>query len=171
MEKRISFFEFQSVKSVAKAIEPYAQKKERLIPQIEKLTEELQKKQETLDAAKAELEKVTSAINAYEAGIVNIIGFHATDLVKKVIEATEKDGKTIKTTKYVPTDIVSYDDVTKQYVITVPEGNTKSLTENSPAANINPEVLKEVEQTPFNEYGINGDLPFAQPEEKEQEIF
>jgi len=47
------------------------------------------------------------------------------DLVKKVIEPTgktdPKTGKPIKVTKYLPTDIVSYDEATKEYVITVPE--------------------------------------------------
>lgn len=117
MEKRISYFEFQSVRSVAKAIEPYAQKKERLIPQLKRLEEELEKKQQALNTTKAELDKAVAAINAYEAGIVNVIGFHANDLVKKIVETTEKDGKIIKTTKYVPTSIVSYDEATKQYVI------------------------------------------------------
>ena len=53
------------------------------------------------------------------------IGFHVTDLVKKVIEPTgktdAKTGKPIKVTKYLPTEIVSYDEATKEYVITVPE--------------------------------------------------
>ena len=57
-------------------------------------------------------------IAAIEAGIVSIIGFHVTDLVKKVIEPNDKG---IKETKYLPTDIVSYDTTTKEFVVIVPD--------------------------------------------------
>ena len=121
MKKEISFFEFQSVKSVAKAIEPYLQKKERLIPQIQRMQEDLEKRQKALEEANEEYTKAIAAINAYEQGVVNIIGFHANDLVTKVTETSEKDGKIVKSTKWVPSEIVSYDEVAKKYIITVPD--------------------------------------------------
>ncbi len=110
MEKRISYQQFQSVKSVAKAIDPIVRKKEALEKKLLEMREEYM--------------GYKTQIDALEAGIVNIIGFHVTDLVKKVIEPTGKEdpktGKPLKMTKYVPTDVVTYDESAKQYVITVP---------------------------------------------------
>ena len=107
MEKRISFFEFQSVKNVAKAVEPLRTKQNVIMGQIEKLADEYKKCQADIDA--------------YQAGIVNIIGFSVDTLVKKVVETKEKDGKETKYTKYVPTEYVTYDAVAKQYIINVPD--------------------------------------------------
>ena len=134
MEKRIPFVQFQSIKSVAKAIDPYMRQKARLEAQIDglddefkvKAEEELKKLKERLKtqlAAKkekleAEIKGTDDQIAAIEAGIVSIIGFHVTDLVKKVIEPNDKG---IKETKYLPTDIVSYDTTTKEFVVTVPD--------------------------------------------------
>ena len=109
MEKRISYFEFQSVKSVAKAIDPKLREAEKLEAQIKELAEKYK--------------GVQAEISLYEAGVVKNIGFHVTELVKKVMEPTGKEinGKPVKVTKYLPTDIVTYDDNTKEYVITVPD--------------------------------------------------
>ena len=134
MEKRIPFVQFQSVKSVAKAIDPFLRQKSRLEAQIDglddefkvKAEEELKKLKERLKtqlAAKKEklesdIAETDNQIAAIEAGIVSIIGFHVTDLVKKVIEPNDKG---IKETKYLPTDIVSYDTTTKEFVVIVPD--------------------------------------------------
>ena len=108
MEKRISYFEFQSVKSVAKAIDPKVKEAKKLETQIKELAEKYK--------------GVLAEIDLYEAGVVKNIGLHVTDLVKKVMEPTGKEinGKPVKVTKYLPTDIVTYDDSTKEYVITIP---------------------------------------------------
>lgn len=111
MEKRISFNQFQSVKLVAKSCNPVILKRERIKKQIEEL--------------QAELQSCNTQIDALEAGIKSIIGFRAEDLVKKVIESnTDKNGNTVKVTKYVPTDMVTYDKEAKQYVITYDEQPT-----------------------------------------------
>lgn len=116
MEKRISYQQFQSVKSVAKAIDPIVRKKETLERNLLKLKEEYM-------GCKAQ-------IDALEAGIVNIIGFHVTDLVKKVIEpGVDGKGNAIKTTKYLPTSIVSYDEQKKQYVIHIPDAEGTNVAE------------------------------------------
>ena len=110
MEKRISYSQFQQVKAAAKMINPNICKIESLKKKIEPLAEEI----ESLQTLNASLEE----------GIVKIIGFHVYDLVKKVIEptgTTDKAGKPIKVTKYLPTDIVSYDEQKKEYVITIPD--------------------------------------------------
>ena len=110
MEKRISYSQFQQVKSAAKMIDPNMRKIESLKKKIMPLVEEMKYWQAQNDSL--------------EEGIVKFIGFHVSDLVKKVIEptgTTDKNGKAIMTTKYLPTDIVSYDEQKKQYVICVPD--------------------------------------------------
>lgn len=109
MEKRISYSQFQQVKSAAKMIDPLQRKMQPLRKKIEGLVTELKSYQTQVDAL--------------EAGIVQILGFHVSDLVKKVIEPTGKtdaNGKPTTVTKYLPTDIVSYDEQKKEYVITIP---------------------------------------------------
>ena len=119
MEKRISYSQFQQVKAVAKACDKPLQKMEPLKKKIEALANEYKYWQTLSDAL--------------EAGIVQILGFHVADLVKKVIEPTgatdPKTGKPIKTTKYIPTDIVTYDAVSKEYVITIPDPEAEVETE------------------------------------------
>ena len=111
MEKRISYSQFQQVKSAAKMIDPLQRK---MVPLKAKIA-----------ALVGELKGYQTQVDALEAGIVSILGFHVADLVKKVIEPTGKtDPKTSKpltVTKYLPTDMVSYDEQKKQYVISVPD--------------------------------------------------
>lgn len=108
MEKRISYSQFQQVKSAAKMIDPLQKKMASLMVKMRKVAEEY-KENET-------------QVKALEEGIVRILGFHVSDLVKKVIESgTDGKGNPIKTTKYLPTDIVSYDSNKKQYVIQMPD--------------------------------------------------
>lgn len=108
MEKRISYSQFQSVKSVAKACDPLMVKKNKL--------------KAKLDAIYEEYNNLSDQVSALEAGILKIIGFHVDDLVKKVIETSQdKNGKEVKVTKYLPTEIVSYDKNNKQYIISVPD--------------------------------------------------
>ena len=118
MEKRISYSQFQQVKSAAKMIDPNLRKIEALKKKIMPLVEEMKGYQ--------------TQINALEEGIVKVIGFHVSELVKKVIEptgATDKNGKPVMVTKYLPTDKVTYDEQKKQYVITSPDTETESTSE------------------------------------------
>jgi len=118
MKKEISYSQFQQVKSAAKMIDPNMRKIEALKKKIMPLVEEMKQYQALNDSL--------------EAGIVSVIGFHVSDLVKKVIEptgATGKDGKPIKVTKYLPTDIVSYDEQRKVYVIETAEDTNTPTTE------------------------------------------
>lgn len=121
MEKRISYYEFQSVKSVAKAIDPHLRKQATIKGQIEKLAEEYEKEEK--------------AIEALESGVVKVLGFKTSDLVKKVSVNTEKGIKT----GYVTTDIVHYDDETKQFVISKPDEN--EAKEEAPAEQPAPEAI------------------------------
>lgn len=100
MEKRISFDAFQSVKRVAQACNPLMVKREKIRAKVAALAEEYK--------------EYDTQIASLEAGIVQVIGFRVEELVKKVVEPG-------KATKYVPTDMVTYDANHKQYVITYGE--------------------------------------------------
>lgn len=106
MEKRISYSQFQSVRSVAKACDPLITKRNKVSEKISKLIKEYN--------------DYNTQIESLETGIKSIIGFSVEQLVKKVIEpGVDANGNPKKTTKYLPTSIVSYDEEKKQYVITV----------------------------------------------------
>lgn len=125
MEKRISFDQFQSVKRVAQACNPLMVKREKIKAKIEALNKEYN--------------DYDTQIASLEAGIKQVVGFRVEELVKKVIEpGVDNNGQPKKTTKYLPTDIVSYDEKHKQYVITIPntnpESEPKSFSESEKAA-------------------------------------
>lgn len=118
MEKRISYSEFQSVKSVAKSCDPMITKRNKLKAKIEELAKEYK--------------SCDDYISTLEAGVVKIIGFRVEELVKKVIEpGVDNNGQPKKTTKYLPTDIVSYDEKHKQYVITISDDDTEDVETKS----------------------------------------
>lgn len=135
MEKRISFFQFQSVKNVAKAIDPKLKEKATLQKKAIALKQELEAKQaklqkeidEKTSKMEQEFKDCQTQIDLLEAGIVQTLGFHVSDLVKKVIEPTgktdAKTGKALTVTKYIPTEIVSYDEKAKEFVVTVNDEN------------------------------------------------
>lgn len=139
MEKRIPFFHFQSVKSVAKAIDPYLKTMDKLKGDVLAIKEAYEAKQAKLKAefeekaakVKQEYDNCQLQIESLETGILQVTGFHVAELVKKVIEPTGKNdpktGKPIKVTKYLPTDIVSYDETTKEYVISVPDAEEETV--------------------------------------------
>ena len=135
MKKSISFDEFQSVKRVAQACNPLKVKRDKVQAKIE--------------ALQAEYNAYDTQISALEAGIKSIIGFRTEELVKKIIvPGTDKNGKEIKTTKYVPTDIVTYDKDKKQYVITVPDAT--EADEDTDVSDAEEEVVMDAQQ-PSNE--------------------
>ncbi len=144
MEKRISYSQFQSVKCVAKACDPLISKRSKLKEKIEKIA--------------AEYKDCDTQISSLEAGIVQVMGFHVDELVKKVIEpGVDANGQPKKTTKYVPTSIVSYDEKHKQYVITTPDEEW----ECSKAENTDKEEYKDEElasDAPAVEYVDNAEV-------------
>lgn len=170
MEKRLAYFEFQSVKSVAKAIDPYIRNRETINKKITAVEADYAEKLEKLKQAQAEkvvklqkdIEACNMQIDALEAGILAITGYHVEQLVKKVIALTgktDKEGKPLKETKYVPTDIVTYDEANKQYIISIditePPINEEPVVE----APIVEEAVKEptnvsTEDTPQTEESV-----------------
>lgn len=148
MEKRISFDQFQSVKRVAQACNPLMVKREKIKAKIEALTKEYK--------------DYDTQIASLEAGIKQVVGFRVEELVKKVIEpGVDVNGQPKKTTKYLPTDIVSYDENKKQFIVSIPDNDsesepksfsgeetaTPSEENNLEASNINPSV-EETEDVP-----------------------
>lgn len=149
MEKRISFDQFQSVKRVAQACNPLMVKREKIKAKIEALTKEYS--------------DYDTQIASLEAGIKQVVGFRVEELVKKVIEpGVDANGQPKKTTKYLPTDIVSYDENKKQFIVSIPDNDPeeepKSFSEseetassneenNMEASNINHDV-EETEEVP-----------------------
>lgn len=138
MEKRISYSQFQQVKSAAKMMDPNMRKIEALKNKIMPLV--------------AEMKSLQALNDSLEEGIVKVIGVPVYKLVKKVIEptgATGRDGKPIKVTKYLPTDIVSYDEQKKQYVIQLEGNDAKEKEPNfqEPEAAATEEHTEEVAET------------------------
>ena len=134
MEKRISYSQFQSVKCVAKACDPLISKRAKLKEKIDKLT--------------AEYDGCDTQIKSLEAGIVTVIGFPVDMLVKKVIEpGVDVNGMPKKTTKYLPTDIVSYDEKHKQYIISVDDTPCEPATLTTPTTSTTPTEPTAIPQT------------------------
>lgn len=142
MEKRISYAEFQSVKSVAKACSYPMAKRERIKEQIQKLAEEYK--------------MIDEQIKTLEAGVKQVLGFRVEELVRKVSEPGSP-------TKYLPTDIVVYDEVKKQYVITVPDEAPEDLQQPAPEHEEPADVEDEPDEDPFKDTEIEeseNPLPF-----------
>lgn len=126
MEKRISFDQFQSVKRVAQACNPLMVKRDKIRAKIE--------------ALQSEYESYDTQISSLEAGIKQVVGFRVEELVKKVIEpGIDANGQPKKTTKYLPTEIVSYDEEKKQFVISIPDAEEEKQYASS---------LPDAEETP-----------------------
>jgi hypothetical protein len=134
MEKRISYSQFQSVKCVAKACDPLISKRSKLKEKLDKLAKEYG--------------DCNTQIQSLEAGIVSVIGFPVDKLVKKVIEpGIDVNGMPKKTTKYLPTDIVSYDEKHKQYIISVDETPCSPDTPTTPTEPTAPQTESVTEDT------------------------
>lgn len=152
MEKRISYSQFQSVKCVAKACDPLLSKRIKLKEKLDKLTKEY--------------EDCNTQISSLEAGIISVIGFPVDKLVKKVIEpGIDVNGLPKKTTKYLPTDIVSYDEKHKQYIISVNDETKEAIAkprdivdESKPSVDIN-----EAPDTPQTESTVEDTMPVDTP--------
>ena len=137
MEKRISFYEFQSIKHVAEAMEPLLKKKARVEAEIKNLGEQYK--------------GIDTQLKSYEAGVVSVIGLPVSKLVVRTT-VTDKNGNPVK--KFMPTDIVSYDEKTKQYVINVPDegGNGQEApAAQAPAAEAAPEAQPAEQENPFRD--------------------
>ena len=142
MEKRISFDQFQSVKRVAQACNPLMVKREKIKAKIEALAKEYK--------------DYDTQIASLEAGIKQVVGFRVEELVKKVIEpGVDANGQPKKTTKYLPTDIVSYDETKKQFIVSIPDEDPKSVETKS---------FSESEETATSSKENNMETPTEEPD-------
>lgn len=122
-----------------------------------------------IESLTKEYEDYDTQIASLEAGIKQVIGFRVEELVKKVIEpGIDGNGQPKKTTKYLPTNIVSYDEDKKQFVITMPDEEPEEETPSDtvvsePAA---PVKVPSEETTPTEEEEEN-----ATPSEEETPSF
>lgn len=156
MEKRISFDQFQSVKRVAQACNPLMVKREKIKAKIEALNKEYN--------------DYDTQIASLEAGIKQVVGFRVEELVKKVIEpGVDANGQPKKTTKYLPTDIVSYDENKKQFIVSIPDEDpedveTKSFSGEETATPSEENNLETPTEEPDTNTGAeNEDVPTDAP--------
>lgn len=152
MEKRISYSQFQSVKCVAKACDPLLSKRIKLKEKLDKLTKEY--------------EDCNTQISSLEAGIISVIGFPVDKLVKKVIEpGIDVNGLPKKTTKYLPTDIVSYDEKHKQYIISVNDEPKEAVAESQDIVDESKSsvYVDETPNTPQTESTVEDTMPVDTP--------
>lgn len=152
MEKRISYSQFQSVKCVAKACDPLLSKRIKLKEKLDKLTKEY--------------EDCNTQISSLEAGIISVIGFPVDALVKKVIEpGIDVNGLPKKTTKYLPTDIVSYDEKHKQYIISVNDEPKEAVAESQDIVDESKSsvYVDETPNTPQTESTVEDTMPVDTP--------
>lgn len=151
MEKRISYNDFQSIKRVAQACNPLMVSRDKIKTKLDKLTQDYK--------------DVDNQIAALEAGVKQVYGFRVEELVKKVIESgVDCNGQPKKSTKYLPTAIVSYDENHRQYVITTPDVETMTPVEDTPAVDT---TSGEEASTTDNMV----DTPFSIPETSTESIF
>ena len=152
MEKRISFDQFQSVKRVAQACNPLMVKREKIKAKIEALAKEYK--------------DYDTQIASLEAGIKQVVGFRVEELVKKVIEpGVDANGQPKKTTKYLPTDIVSYDEKHKQYIISVNDEPKEAVAEPQDivAESKSSVYVDEAPNTPQTESTVEDTMPVDTP--------
>lgn len=150
MEKRISYDQFQSVKRVAQACNPLAVKRDKIRAKIEALA--------------AEYKDYDTQISSLEAGIKQVVGFRVEELVKKVIEpGVDVNGQPKKTTKWLPTSIVSYDEKHKQYVISLPDAEAANDAVDEGKDPAEETTLTDTQSAPAEE-------PSAEPETESTDI-
>lgn len=104
--KTITKTQFGMIKRVAMNVNPLVTKKNKNLAKI--------------DALLAENELLKSQIEGHEGGVKALTGYQSEDLVKKVVVKIDKydeNGKQLTMTKYVPTDMVVYDEDSKSYHI------------------------------------------------------
>lgn len=137
MKKSISTRQFASVKRVAMNVNPLVVRKQKIINKVNELVDELH--------------QIDNEIKGHETGIKSITGGMSSEqlIVKTVTDKIDKNGNTIKITKYEPNPaVVFFNEETKMYDIFTNDDNTnttevKNTTEtecNSEDTNVNNDV-------------------------------
>ena len=121
----LSTRKWAAIKKTAQIVQPNVSKAEKLKAKINELNEEL--------------EMTESAIMQWDGAIINMTGFRSSDLIKRVVEPTGKtdgDGRTLTVTKWVPSDIVKFDEERNVYCIDTaadvkPSEQAEQIAENT----------------------------------------
>ena len=107
------------IKKTAQILQPNIAKKQKLENQIAKLQEEL--------------ETTKEQILQWDGAIVSMTGYSTEDLIKRVVEPTDKlsaDGKPLTITKWIPSENVRFNEENNTYEII--EGQTPCYDEDAP---------------------------------------
>lgn len=130
MKKSISTRQFASVKRVAMNVNPLVVRKQKIINKVNELVDELH--------------QIDNEIKGHETGIKSITGGMSSEqlIVKTVTDKIDKNGNTIKITKYEPNPtVVFFNEETKMYDIFINDDNTNTNeVENTPETECNSEV-------------------------------
>lgn len=102
----LSTRKWATIKKTAQIVQPNVAKKQRLEAQIADLQNQLA--------------EANAAIAEWDGAIVRMTGYSSEQLIKRVVEPSGKvdaNGKPLTTTKWVPTELVSFNAETNTYVI------------------------------------------------------
>ena len=124
----LSTRKWATIKKTAQIVQPNVAKKQRLEAQIADLQNQLA--------------EANASIAEWDGAIVRMTGYSSEQLIKRVVEPsgkTDANGKPLTITKWVPTEIVSFNEETNTYVIAdIPtDGGSEAA---APAGDTAPEV-------------------------------
>lgn len=123
----LSTRKWATIKKTAQIVQPNVAKKQRLEAQIANLQNQLA--------------EANAAIAEWDGAIVRMTGYSSEQLIKRVVEPSGKvdaNGKPLTITKWVPTEIVSFNEETNTYVIAdIPAEGCEAA---APAEDAAPEV-------------------------------
>lgn len=105
--KKLTIRNFAAIKRIAQNVNPLVVKKNRMLAQAKKIL--------------LEVKEIEEEIKGYEAGVVALTGGYQSEaLVTKVVEDTgkvDKDNAPIKVTKYIPTNLVTFNEEENCYYV------------------------------------------------------
>lgn len=102
----LSTRKWATIKKTAQIVQPNVAKKQRLEAQIADLQNQLA--------------EANASIAEWDGAIVRMTGYSSEQLIKRVVEPsgkTDANGKPLTVTKWVPTELVSFNEETNTYVI------------------------------------------------------
>ena len=102
----LSTRKWATIKKTAQIVQPNVAKKQRLEAQIANLQNQLA--------------EANAAIAEWDGAIVRMTGYSSEQLIRRVVEPSGKvdaNGKPLTITKWVPTELVSFNEETNTYVI------------------------------------------------------
>ena len=102
----LSTRKWATIKKTAQIVQPNVAKKQRLEAQIADLQNQLA--------------EANAAIAEWDGAIVRMTGYSSEQLIKRVVESSGKvdaNGKPLTTTKWIPTELVSFNAENNTYVI------------------------------------------------------